>query len=106
MAGSEKSLDELASHIALRKQALSESVATDIISLFKLSVTSTVIMTLFLCAVDYYAILFHSLRPADRLISEKVLLAIIGSSVVQLGAAAGAIVYSLFRQPKQHKADI
>lgn len=95
-ADSPKSLDDLASHIALRKQTLSETIAADIISLFRLSVTTTVILTIILAGIDYYAIFYHNMKPESRLVSERVLLAIIGASIVQLGAAAGAIVYSLF----------
>lgn len=77
-----------------------EAIASDIIKLFRLSVTATAALTILLCIADYYAMIHYGLKASDRLVTERVLMAIIGSSVVQLGAATIAIVYSLFGKPK------
>ena len=95
----EQSLEELAADIPLRKQLLSEAVAMDVLKLFKVSVSATVLLTLALAAVDAAFIAKGIIRPSERLISETVLMSIIGASLVQVGAGIVGIIYALFSKP-------
>ncbi len=90
---------KLSDNIPLRKQRLSEFVADELLKLFRLSVTSTVIMTVGIALVDFTYIGLGWVTPQDRLINQTVLMAVIGASIVQLGAAMAAIVYALFAKP-------
>jgi hypothetical protein len=90
--------------MGLRKQAFAEQVGARILSLFKISVISTVGLCFALAAVDAWFILGDKIEPAERLVTEKVLIAIIGASIVQVGAASVAIVYSLFKQSSADKS--
>lgn len=104
------SLDDLAgkvdlSSIDLRKQLLSEVIAHGLLKLFNISVMFTVVLTVFLAGLDHKLILEGKIQAADRLVTEKVLLAVIGASVIQLGAGMAAIVYSLFRRPPATGSD-
>lgn len=57
-------------------------------------------MTLVLASIDAVFIALSWIEPNERLITERVVLGIIGASIVQVGAGATAIVYSLFRRQK------
>jgi hypothetical protein len=81
-----------------RKQAFSERVADRILSLFKVSVLSTVTLSAALAAVDAWFIGAGWIEPAERLVTSGVIMSIIGASIVQVGAASAAIVYSVFKQ--------
>jgi len=104
------SLDALAdrfdlSDIDLRKQILSERIAQGMLQLFKLSVGFTVTLTIGLAILDYIFLWNGKLQPGDRLITEKVLFAVIGASVIQLGTGMIAVVYSLFKRPSGATSD-
>lgn len=71
-------------------------MATEIIKLFKISVVATALLTGVLALVDTVFIATDVIEPADRLVNERVIMAIIGASIVQVGVAMVAIVYSLF----------
>ena len=92
-------LSRLAGTIPLRKQLLSEKIAHELLKLFRLSVLFTVLLTAALAAVDYYFIAHKWMMPADRLVTEHVLMAIIGATIIQLGAVVAAIVYAVFKIP-------
>ncbi|WP_100253093.1 hypothetical protein [Methylobacterium sp. UNC300MFChir4.1] len=59
----------------------------------------TVLLTAALSAVDYVFIAYKLMAPSERLITEHVLMAIIGATIIQLGAVVAAIVYALFKLP-------
>jgi hypothetical protein len=86
--------------IDMRKQHLAEDVADGVLRLFRISVIATVALTIALAAVDTIMIAANVIEPESRLVTEHVLMAIIGASVVQVGSAIIAIVYSLFARPK------
>lgn len=92
-------LSTLAGHLNLRNQTLREDVATKILTLFRISVIVTGVLTIALAAVDAVMICNHIITPDQRLVTERVLLALIGASIVELGAGLTAIVLALF--PKQ-----
>lgn len=94
------SLNKLADHMALRNQTFREEVAAKVLSLFRVSVIVTVALTALLAASDAVMIWCNVIEPGERLISGNVVLALIGASVVELGAALGTIVVALFRAPK------
>ena len=89
-------LSNLAARIKLARHELNDRVAGEVLKLFKWSVGATVAITVLLACGDFAGLLLHVIQPADRLISERVVLALIGASVVQVGAASAAIVYGLF----------
>ena len=94
-----ESLESLSDRVALRKHELSTYVAAEILTLFRWSVGSTVAITMVLVIIDALMVSFHVIKPEERLIGESILLALIGASVVQVGAASAAIAYGLFGQP-------
>jgi hypothetical protein len=87
--------------INLRKQILSEQIATKVFGLFKLSVVSMWLVTAGLAIVDARFIAYEVVEPAERLITESVIMSVIGATIVQVGAASVAIVYSLFKTAPQ-----
>ena len=91
-------LSEIDREMGLRKQAFTEEVGARILALFKISVISTVGLCFALAAIDAAFVAYDVIEPVDRLVTANVLMAIIGASIVQVGAASIAIVYSLFKQ--------
>ena len=91
-------LSEIASDIPLRKQWLSEHVASEVLRLFRLSVVAIVALTIALAALDAWFLYKGVIDPSERLVTEKVLMAIIGASIIQVGAAFATIVLALFRK--------
>jgi hypothetical protein len=91
--------------IARANQQLKERVAKDVIRFLGFSLVITLFLTLALAAIDAYFIDYNIIEPAERLITERVVMAVIGATVVQVGAASIAIVYSLFGQPKDEATD-
>ncbi len=90
--------DKFPDPLALRKQALSEKVAADVLALFKISVIAMTGLTILMAAVDAAFILLSVIKPTERLVTESVLMSVIGATIVQVGAASLAIVYALFRR--------
>ena len=89
----------LKSTIGFVPQDLTEWVAAKVLRLFEWSVGLTVIITIVLAIIDSIAMWNHVIQPSERLVTEKVLMTLIGASVVQVGAASAAIVYALFKKP-------
>lgn len=96
-------LSQVSEHLGLRKQALAEKVANDVFRLFRLSVAATSVLTIILAAVDTAFIYLGVIAPASRLITESVIMSVVGATIVQVGFASIAIVYSLF--PKKSEPD-
>lgn len=103
----EVSLDGASQRYALdlKRHEPNETVAGEILKLFKWSVGATVAITTLLAFVDTVETWNHVIQPSERLITEHVLMTLIGASVVQVGAASAAIVYGLFRRPAEPAED-
>ena len=93
-------LSRLAGDVGLSPTPFHEEVAGEILRLFKLAVLFTAILTVILVGIDTVEMWNGIIHPAERLVTEKVLLALIGATVVQVGATSAAIVYSLFKAKK------
>lgn len=99
------SLSTLSESYKLRQQALSEHVAKSLVKLFGINVITTAGLTLFLALVDAWFIYKGKITPDQRLVSEKVFMAIVGATTIQLGLGIGAIVTALFKQPASSAPD-
>ncbi|MFM6830637.1 MAG: hypothetical protein ACKOVA_09955 [Novosphingobium sp.] len=77
-----------------------QRVASSILRQFSMTVLFTALLVFVLAAADYVAIFRGVIEPSERLVTENVLMAIIGATIVQLGASVIAIVYSFFKAPK------
>jgi hypothetical protein len=93
-------LSDFDREMGLRRQAFAEEVGGRILKLFKISVVSTVGLCVALAAIDAAFIALEIIEPSDRLVTQQVVMSIIGASIVQVGAASLAIVYSLFKQAR------
>lgn len=82
------------------KLTFEQRVASSILRQFSMTVLFTALLVLVLAAADYVAIYQGVIEPSERLVTENVLMAIIGATIVQLGASVIAIVYSFFKAPK------
>lgn len=72
-------------------------VTTKVLELFKWSLLGTLASSGIILIVDEVYILVKLITPEQRLLSEKVLMTLIGATVVQVGAALAAIVYAVFK---------
>ena len=86
--------------IARAQQQLKERIAKNIMQFMGVSLIVTLILTLGLAGVDGWFIHDDIIQPTERLITENVVITVIGATVVQVGTASIAIVYSLFGRPK------
>ncbi|KOX55120.1 hypothetical protein ADL19_13560 [Streptomyces purpurogeneiscleroticus] len=99
------SLDTLSAEISLqdtiklRQQQHAEQISSRLITLFGWSVGCTWALALILAAADYTFIGRGWMAAADRLVTEKVLLAIIAATIAQLGAVVAGIIYAVFKSP-------
>lgn len=98
-------LSTLAENYKLRQQALSEHVAKSLVRLFGINVVSTAVLTVILSLVDALFIWHGKISAAERLVSEKVFMAIVGATTIQLGLGIAAIVTALFKQPASPAPD-
>jgi hypothetical protein len=87
--------------IALRTQFLREWVAGGIMVLFVAANVVTLIVVERLVRLDQSNIAGHLITPADRIITNQVVMALLGATAVQVGAIAVIIARYLFpgRQP-------
>ena len=90
----------VADKIAIANQELKQFVANKIITSLTWSLGITWLLTFALAIIDTFFVLNNVIDPTERLITENVVMAVIGATVVQVGAASIAIVYSLFGRPK------
>lgn len=77
-----------------------QRVASSILRQFSMTVLFTALLIFVLALADYLFIYKDIIEPSERLVSENVVMAIIGATIVQLGASVIAIVYSFFKAPK------
>jgi uncharacterized membrane protein len=82
-----------------------EGVATKVLWVFIVSVAVTGAMSIGLAVSDACMIWHGIIEPSERLISEKVVMALIGATIVQLGAALATIILALFKNPTKTNAD-
>jgi hypothetical protein len=92
-------LSSLSSDVGLRKPSLKERIAHKVLNLFGWSVLATVALTVALAGIDACMIFRDVIEPADRLVNQTVLMAMIGATVVELAAALATIVVSNFGAP-------
>jgi hypothetical protein len=87
--------------IALRTQYLREWVAGGIMLLFILANALMLYAVYRLVWLDQSNLEAHLITPADRIISNQVIMALLGATAVQVGAIAAIIARYLFpgRQP-------
>jgi hypothetical protein len=87
-------------------QTLKDYVATQILHLFRHSLYCTLGFAAFLIVVDVIFIWTGTVKPGERLMTEAVIMTFVGATVVQVGAAIGAIVLSIFKsEPGAGAAD-
>jgi hypothetical protein len=89
----------IADVIAIQKQRFSEEVGRTILKLFNISTITMAILVVALAVVDEFFILNGIIKPEERLITEAVVMSVIGATIIQVGAASFAIVSSLFKVP-------
>jgi hypothetical protein len=81
------------------KFLLSKEVARWILFLFGISTLAMIGLVVALSLIDVDLIEKHIVKPGERLITEAVIMSVIGATIVQVGAAAFAIVSSVFKVP-------
>jgi hypothetical protein len=96
-----RGLSDLANHVVMRDLDLRDFVAEKVMQFFRVSLFSTIGLTIILSAVDAAFIFFKIITPVERLVNERVLMAIVGATIVQVGAATGTIVIFLFKARKE-----
>lgn len=92
-------LDDLAGKIKLGELQLRETVAGEILTIFKRANTATICLVVGFAIVDLTCLLL-GVAGYQRLITSEVVMTLIGATVVQAGAAAFAIAVSLFPKTK------
>lgn len=87
--------------IALRDQSLREWMAKVVIPAFLKANGWTLAALGALVVLDEFNVGFHLIAPGNRIITDKVIMALLGATTVQVGAIAYAIARYLFpgRQP-------
>ena len=80
---------------------LEERLAREVLSLFRLSLSVTLVAFLALAGLDAYFIGTNAIEPRERLVTETVVQSMIAATVVQLGAAMAAIIYAVFRTERR-----
>lgn len=79
------------------------SFAGSLVHLLKISTWSILALTFVLAALDAWFIYNGKLQPADRLVTEKVLMAVVAGSIAQVGAASLALANGFSRSAKGSK---
>ena len=99
--GLEGKADKIAVGLSAKanKLDLRESIANQVLKLFRYSLIVTLIFSGVILATDLMFIAFKVVSPAERLMTERVVMTLIGASVVQVGAALAAIVFAVFKEP-------
>ncbi len=79
------------------KFLLSKEVARWILLLFAISTVAMIGLVIWLASIDVDLIERGIVKPENRLITEAVIMSVIGATIVQVGASALAIVASVFK---------
>lgn len=93
------SLSEEEEKIGLARPGLKEVVTTRVLRLFQISLGATLVFATGLVILDAWMLASALIKPEQRLITESILTKLITATVVQVGAAFAAIVFSVFRYP-------
>jgi hypothetical protein len=80
---------------------LREHVAKRILTLFEISLIGTLAFAAILVLIDAFFIFFKVINPAERLMTEKVIMTFVTATVVEVGAALAAIVFAVFKTDAQ-----
>ena len=79
------------------ERTLRDRVADEVLTLFRWSLLGTLASALFILLIDEAYLFYKIITPEQRLMTEKVLMTLIGATVVQVGAALAAIVFAVFK---------
>lgn len=90
-------LDEQTANLGVEERDLRVTVANEVLKLFRWSLIGTLTGAGAILLADLLFIGTQIIRPAERLMTENVLMALIGATVVQVGAALAAIVFAIFK---------
>lgn len=99
-------LSEKAAHLDVGLASLREYVVREVLSFFKMSLSYTLYGAACLLLIDSCFILFKIIQPSQRLMTESVVMTFISATVVQVGAALGAIVIAVFKTPNDSISEI
>jgi hypothetical protein len=91
----------VADRVTLRTQHLREWVAGGILVIFVVANGVTLWIVFWLVGMDQDNIAAHLITPADRIITNQVVMTLLGATAVQVGVIAAIIARFLFpsRQP-------
>ena len=79
------------------RPSLREMVATRVLNLFTWSLLGTLAFAGVLVLIDAIFILLKVITPDQRLMTERIIMTFVTATVVQVGAAIAAIVFSVFK---------
>ena len=94
-------LERKTSPYSIEEPTLRDRVGDEVLRLFRLSLITTLSAAALIILIDSCFILAKVITPDQRLLTEKVLMTLIGATVVQVGVALAAIVYALFKTQGQ-----
>lgn len=99
----ELSLDRLSDDLvgSVRTPSLKERLASRVLTLFSISLLATLGFVAVLALFDILMIWHEIIEPDQRLVTQPVLMAMIGATIVELGAALTTIVIAVFKVPKK-----
>jgi hypothetical protein len=84
-------LNARAEVLNIEKPTLQDRVADEVLKLFRYSLWGTLVFAGIILLFDEGFVSLGVIKPDQRLLSEKVLMTLIGATVVQVGAALGAM---------------
>lgn len=93
-----------AADLPILKHRLQREVAGRILRLFTISTVAMILLVLVLAGFDLFFIRYDIIEPSERLITQSVVMSVIGATIVQVGAAAFAITQSVFKAEKADQA--
>lgn len=101
--GTVVSLSEVARPFNLeeREHELRQWVAEKVIPAFTWANGFTLLALVALVALDEVNLAYHLITPGDRIITEKVIMALLGATTLQVGAIAYAIARYLFPERRR-----
>lgn len=96
-------LDRLSDDLvgSVKPPSLRDIIAGRVLTLFTFSLFATLGLVAVLAAVDITMIWTNVIEPDQRLVTQPVLMSMIGATIVELGAALTTIVLAVFRSPKR-----
>jgi len=96
-------LEELSKDLVgtVRPPSLREKIASRVLTLFTVSLMATLGLVAALSVMDIVMIWNHVITPEERLVTQPVLMSMIGATIVELGAALTTIVLTVFKAPRK-----